>query len=72
MEKIVWQPPHAVDAKGQEFLASITPRERELQELARDMLKSSHFTEKTRLYEKWSAEQAKAKTSPKMSPPVTK
>lgn len=44
---------HEVTEKGKEFLASLSPRERELHTLAAKMLGSSYFVEKTHAYVKW-------------------
>lgn len=53
---------HEVTAKGKEFLASLSPRERELHTLAAKMLGSSYFVEKTHAYVKWLKEQTTPNT----------
>jgi hypothetical protein len=46
-------PPHKKPANAEEFLASLKPVERKLQELAAEKLGSSYFMEKTSAYKKW-------------------
>ena len=46
-------PKHPLPADAQEFLASLSPVERKLQELARENLGSSYFMEKTNGYKAW-------------------
>ena len=48
-------PPHKKPANSDEFLASLKPVERKLQELAAEKLGSSYFMEKTSAYKKWLA-----------------
>jgi hypothetical protein len=48
-------PPHKKPANSEQFLASLSPVERKLQELAAEKLGSSYFMEKTSSYKKWIA-----------------
>jgi len=48
-------PPHKKPANAEAFLASLSPIERKLQELAEEKLESSYFMEKTSAYKKWLA-----------------
>ena len=54
-------PPHKKPANAEEFLASLKPIERKLQELAAEKLGSSYFMEKTSAYKKWLGATAKSK-----------
>lgn len=54
-------PPHKKPANAEEFLASLKPVERKLQELAAEKLGSSYFMEKTSAYKKWLGATAKSK-----------
>ena len=47
--------PHPKPANYDEFIASLTPVERELHEMAQVKLGSSYFVERTRSYKKWAA-----------------
>jgi hypothetical protein len=51
--------PHPLPKDSAQFMESLTPTERRLQELARVQLASSYFMEKTHAYKKWSASQNK-------------
>jgi hypothetical protein len=53
-------PPHPLPKDSAQFIESLTPTERRLQELARVQLGSSYFMEKTHAYKKWSANQKKS------------
>jgi hypothetical protein len=44
---------HPLPKDAAEFLATLNGPEREVQQLAADMLKSSYFMEKTHAYRKW-------------------
>ena len=46
-------PPHPVPADAEEFLASLTPVERELHQMGVEKLGSSYFMERTRQYTAW-------------------
>jgi hypothetical protein len=48
-------PPHKKPTNAQDFMASLSPVERKLQELAAEKLGSSYFMEKTSAYKKWLA-----------------
>jgi hypothetical protein len=50
---------HPLPSDAHEYLASIEPKERELHQLAAEMLKSSYFMEKTHSYRKWKTAQLK-------------
>ncbi len=52
MEKLA---PHARPSDEAEYLASLTPVERRLQELAQEKLGSCYFMAKTNGYRKWKA-----------------
>jgi hypothetical protein len=52
-EKLAFQPPHKLNAHEKAFLQSLSPREKELQNLATQMLGSSHFLGKTHGFAKW-------------------
>ena len=65
-EKLTFQPPHALSEKEQQFLASLTPQQKELQELATKMLGSSYFAGKTHGYTKWAQT---LKSNPAQQPP---
>ena len=60
-EKLQFQPPHPLNEKEKEFLKSLTPREKELQTLATQILGSSHFTGKTHGFTKWASKEKSAK-----------
>ncbi len=48
---------HILPSDAHAFLADCDAKERELHQLAADMLKSSYFMEKTHSYRKWKAAQ---------------
>ncbi len=48
-------PPHTLPVDCNAFLNSLSPIERQLQELAAEKLGSSYFMEKTSAYKKWKA-----------------
>jgi hypothetical protein len=50
---------HPLPSDADKFLAHCEPKERELHQLAADMLKSSYFMEKTHSYRKWKMAQLK-------------
>lgn len=47
----------SIDALVKRWLASLSPKERELQELAANLLETSYFPEKTHGFRKWFAAQ---------------
>jgi hypothetical protein len=47
------QPPHPVSEEGKRFLASLSPRELELQTMMSKSLGSSYFVERTHAFRKW-------------------
>ena len=57
-ELLAFQPPHPLNAKERQFLASVPKNEKELYDLASLMLGSSHFTEKTHGFKQWNPSQA--------------
>ena len=59
---------HEISEEGKQFLASLTPDEKELHEMARKELGSSHFTEKTPHFQKWKAKQQQPKSNPNTQP----
>ena len=56
-EKLAFQPPHQLNKEEKQFLASVPQKEKELYELATEMLGSSHFTGKTHGFKKWKISQ---------------
>ena len=54
-------PPHAVPAEAAAYVAAMTPKERELHDLAVQLLGSSYFVEWSHGFKKWRQGQA-AKT----------
>jgi hypothetical protein len=69
-QTLTFQPPHLLNEKEKQFLASLSNREKELQSLASEMLGSSYFVGKTHGYTKWL--QSGLKTNPAQQPPATK
>ena len=65
-EKLAFQPPHPLNEKEQQFLKSLSPREKELHQLATQMLASSYFTGKTHGFTAW------LKSNQDKQPQVTK
>ena len=63
---------HEISEEGQRFLASLTPNEKELHTMARKMLGSSYFVEKTPHFLIWKAKQQINKTNPTKSPQEVK
>lgn len=51
-------PPHAVPEEAAAYVATMTPKERELHDLAVELLGSSYFVEWSHGFKKWSAAQA--------------
>lgn len=52
-------PAHPVPADAEEFLATLTPVERELHQMGVEKLGSSYFMERTRQYTAWKKAQKK-------------
>jgi hypothetical protein len=48
-------PPHPVAPEAEAYVAKFTPAQRELHELAVQMLGSSYFVERTHGFQKWAA-----------------
>ena len=65
-EQLAFQPPHPLTAQEKAFRASLTPKEKQLHELATKMLGSSYFTGKTHAFTAWK------KANPNTSPPGAK
>lgn len=65
-EQLQLHPPHSLNTNEKKFVASLTPREKELHTLATAMLGSSYFCEKTHGYTQW------AKTNLNKQPPASK
>ena len=53
VEKLTFQPPHPLNDNEKAFIVSLSPKHKELHELATQMLGSSHFEGKTHDYTKW-------------------
>lgn len=53
-------PPHPVVEKAAEYVATMTAQQRELHELATQMLGSSYFVDRTHGFRKWLAAAAAA------------
>ena len=66
VERLVFQPPHPLNQQETQFLSSVPQKEKQLYELATQMLGSSHFTGKTHGYRAWE------KSNLKTQPPTTK
>lgn len=49
-------PPHKRPVDAEAFLATLTPVERALQELAQEKLGSCYFMEKTAAYKRWKSQ----------------
>ena len=63
-ERLTFQPPHALNPQEQAFRESLGPKEKQLHELATQMLGSSYFTGKTHAFTAWKAKQPNPNTSP--------
>jgi hypothetical protein len=57
-EQRVELPPHPVVDKAAEYIAGMTVQQKELHELATQMLGSSYFVERTHGFRKWLATKA--------------
>jgi hypothetical protein len=69
-ETLQYQAPHQHNEKESQFLASLGPREKELHELATQMLGSSYFTDKTHGFTAWI--RTTGSTNQGQPPPATK
>ena len=58
-EKLAFQPPHAHNTQEKAFLQSLTHKEKELHQLAAQMLGSSYFTGKTHAFRAWEKNKTK-------------
>jgi len=59
---------HEITEEGKQFLESLSPHEKELHEMARKMLGSSYFVEKTPHFLIWKAKQQLQKSNPNTQP----
>lgn len=62
-ETLAFQPPHTLNPKEKQFVASLGSKQMELHELATKMLGSSYFVGKTHAYTKWVSSQSAASPS---------
>lgn len=53
MNMYVPLPPHPIGEEAAEFLKQLTPKERELHEMAIEKLGSSYFVESSHAFKKW-------------------
>lgn len=53
-ETLTFQPPHPLNPQEKLFVASLSEKEKQLHDLATQMLGSSYFAGKTHAYKKWS------------------
>ena len=67
-ETLTFQPPHQLNTKEQTFQNQLSSQEKELHELASQMLGSSYFVGKTHAYRAWEKKQTNLNTPP----PTTK
>jgi hypothetical protein len=58
-ETLTFQPPHSLNPKEKEFLKSLSPKEKELHNLATKMLGSSYFMGKTHGFKAWEKQRSK-------------
>jgi hypothetical protein len=65
MEKLTFQPPHALNPKEIDFMKQLLVKEQELHALATQMLGSSYFVGKTHAFKKWNS-------NPNTQPPKAK
>lgn len=63
-ETLQFQPPHPLNEKEKQFLASLSPQKKELFTLATEMLGSSHFTGKTHGFTAWVKQNTNQGTPP--------
>jgi len=60
-EKLTFQPPHTLNPKEEAFVKSLTSKEKELHQLATQMLGSSYFAWKTHGFRAWETKQKDTK-----------
>jgi hypothetical protein len=60
-EKLTFQPPHPLNPKEEAFVKSLSTKEKELHQLATQMLGSSYFAWKTHGFRAWEAKQKEIK-----------
>jgi hypothetical protein len=60
-ETLTFQPPHVLNVQEVAFVESLNQKEKELHELATQMLGSSYFVGKTHAYRGWEAKQTNPK-----------
>ena len=70
-EQLQFQPPHTLNEKETQFRRSLPPREKELHDLATEMLGSSYFTGKTHGFTAW-IQSSRLNTNPTQPPQATK
>lgn len=63
---------HEISAEGKEFLASLTPKEYQLHQLAQKMLGSSYFVEQTPQFKSWKQRKQAEATTLKSQPQAAK
>ena len=56
-DKYVPMEPHAIPAEAAAYVAAMSPKDKELHELAQQLLGSSYFVEWSHGYKKWVASQ---------------
>ncbi len=59
---------HEITEEGKQFLESLTPQEKELHAMARKMLGSSYFVEKTPHFLIWKTKQTMKNSTPASQP----
>ena len=67
-ETLTFQPPHVLNPKEKQFVASLGAKQMELHDLATKMLGSSYFVGKTHAYTKWVSSQSAATLATNTSP----
>jgi len=60
-ETLAFQPPHKLNPQEKAFVKQLTPQQKELHELATQMLGSSYFVGKTHAYTAWEKKQKETK-----------
>jgi hypothetical protein len=70
-ERLQYQPPHALNDKETQFRNSLPQKEKELHQLATEMLGSSYFTGKTHGFTAW-FQSSRLNVNPTKPPQATK
>ncbi len=60
-ETLAFQPPHKLNSQEKVFIKQLSPQQKELHELATQMLGSSYFVGKTHAYAAWEKKQKEIK-----------